>query len=137
MSSLEIYLHSKPINDGELFPLSYTLEQPTFNFNYGAGEYYTLVMVDPDAHADYPNRYYLHWMIINNNQIVVPFHHPSPPENTGVHRYYFYLFKQEKYLNHNDQPIGNRKNFDLKAFADKYHLKEITNIHFKTQYQKN
>src|SRR5438874_12510178 len=70
---------------------------------------YTLIMVDPDAPSrENPiNKYWLHWMFINSDQVIVPFQPPSPPKKSGKHRYYFYLFEQPKH-------------FDVNEFKNKY-----------------
>ena len=56
-------------------------------------------MHDPDSvHGDY-----CHWLIINiqgnnlnNGDTILPYKGPSPPPKTGVHRYIFELYKQNK-----------------------------------------
>ena len=50
-------------------------------------EFYTLVMHDPDAVGG--NR--IHWLVINNDDTVLPYKGPRPPPGSGIHRYIFLL----------------------------------------------
>lgn len=69
-------------------------------------ELYTLMMVDPDAGSS-P---YLHWLVLNipkgnvNDGVSVrEYKGPAPP--SGVHTYYFLLYKQTAKIN--PSVIGN------------------------------
>ena len=56
----------------------------------------TLLIVDPDAH--YPSnpteKYMLHNMVINNDEIVWRYKSPNPPLDSPPHRYFILLYKQ-------------------------------------------
>ncbi|KAK2902270.1 hypothetical protein Q8A73_012016 [Channa argus] len=68
---------------------------------------YVLVMVDPDApsHAHPTSAFWRHWLIVDiqgdalkNGQIqgttLTDYYPPTPPQNSGFHRYQFMLFEQ-------------------------------------------
>jgi len=103
-----------------------------------------VVTVDPDApskESAKPGKYWLHLLVINNNDVVVPYNPPSPPKKSGKHRYIFYLFKQQnKFNDPKDLIISTkkndkieRKNFDLEEFKNKNNLMEVDNLMFETE----
>nr|XP_033803502.1 phosphatidylethanolamine-binding protein 4 isoform X2 [Geotrypetes seraphini] len=70
-------------------------------------ETYVLIMVDPDApsRADPKFQYWRHWLMKDikgsqlltgdlNGTVLSEYRPPTPPKNTGYHRYQFYLYKQ-------------------------------------------
>jgi len=71
--------------------------------NINEGDLYTLIMLDPDAPSRYkPNRKGgLHWLVVNipgNNMEqgihLASYNGAGPPENSGLHRYVFAIYKQ-------------------------------------------
>jgi len=92
----------------------------------------TLLIVDPDAH--YPSnpteKYMLHNMIINNDEIIWRYKSPNPPMDSGPHRYYIQLYKQSNRIKL-DKPIAQRNQFDLESFVKKYKLKKVDEFVFK------
>uniref|UniRef100_T1I4Y1 Uncharacterized protein n=2 Tax=Rhodnius prolixus TaxID=13249 RepID=T1I4Y1_RHOPR len=67
-------------------------------------------MTDPDAVNTKPGTYVLHWMVANikgtdfvngdfsEALIIKEYHPPGPPPNSGMHRYQFTVYTQEKKL---------------------------------------
>ncbi len=140
MTNLQVSIHNNIINDGEIIPLKYTQESPKINFTKNNNEKYTIIMVDPDA----PSRkspiykYFLHWLIINNNEIIMDFTPPSPPKNSGPHRYFIFVLKQNKLLNSSSIKINNkmkREKFNLAEFIADNNLEIIDSKHFVTKNQ--
>ncbi|ANB50226.1 hypothetical protein [Powai lake megavirus] len=138
MANLQVSIHNNIINDGEIIPLKYTQESPKINFIKNNNEKYTIIMVDPDA----PSRrnpiykYFLHWLIINNNEIIMDFTPPAPPKNSGPHRYFIFILKQNKLLNLSNIKINNkmkREKFNLAEFIADNDLEIIDSIHFITE----
>lgn len=69
----------------------------------------TLIIVDPDAH--YPSnpteKYMLHNMVINNDEIVWIYKSPNPPMDSAPHQYFIRLYKQSNPILL-DKPIAQR-----------------------------
>lgn len=139
------------VTDGETISVACTQQQPHFDISDGS-DIYTLIMVDPDVpSADSPDHgHWLHWLVMNiqpanhTDNIMVPFQPPSPPKKSGLHRYYFYLFRQTGFIkpasvtdylrSHHTVDNGiNRKNFPLVPFATQFQLGEPISVHFLTE----
>ena len=92
----------------------------------------TLLIVDPDAH--YPSnpteKYMLHNMVINNDEIVWRYKSPNPPMDYAPHRYFILLYKQSNRIKL-DKSIAQRNKFDLESFVKKYGLKKVDEFVFK------
>ncbi|KAK9508372.1 hypothetical protein O3M35_005952 [Rhynocoris fuscipes] len=90
---------------------------------------YTLVMADPDAVNILPNTTVLHWMVanikgsdfanghLNDGLVVKRYHPPTPPPNSGIHRYQFTVYTQDKKLFGNIAH-ENRANFQLESWLE-------------------
>jgi len=91
----------------------------------------TLLIVDPDAH--YPSnpteKYMLHNMVINNNEIIWKYKSPNPPMDSEPHRYFIRIYKQSNRIKL-DKPIAQRNKFDLESFVKKYGLKKVDEFIF-------
>ena len=92
----------------------------------------TLLIVDPDAH--YPSnpteKYMLHNMVINNDEIIWRYKSPNSPLDSPPHRYMILLYKQSNQIKL-DKPIAQRKKFNLESFVKKYKLKKVDEFVFK------
>jgi phosphatidylethanolamine-binding protein (PEBP) family uncharacterized protein len=129
---LRVLIDNRQFNYGEYLPFGETQEQPKVEIIDKNNRLYTILMVDPDAPSpDNPtNKYFLHWMIVNNVETVVNFIPPNPP--IGVHRYVFLLLEQKGYLNSSDIKIGSREKFQLNKFIKAYNLTLVDSTFFKT-----
>jgi phosphatidylethanolamine-binding protein (PEBP) family uncharacterized protein len=91
----------------------------------------TLLIVDPDAH--YPSnpteKYMLHNMVINNNEIIWKYKSPNPPMDSEPHRYFIQIYIQSNPIKL-DKPISQRNKFDLESFVKKYKLKKVDEFIF-------
>jgi len=117
-----------------------TSVQPQISISNAEGPY-TLIMIDPDAGKKSPTNkspgntkglYYLHWLVVNipvsgdvtQGDALVPYAGPTPPPNTGQHRYQFILYKQSvgivKGMN-----IRERSNWSLQNFLEGKGLTEV------------
>jgi len=114
----EISYHGTPIKSQ--MDLSQVQDKPDFILSDNSN-LYTLIMVDPDTAI---KGYWLHWMIVNNTEEVVPYHPPTPPSGSGPHRYIFFLYKQPSRINFNDN-INQRASFDIESYVNKYHLQKV------------
>jgi len=133
----QIKYDNEIINRQFLTPLQ-TKQQPTVFYNFGPNELYTLIMYDPDT----PHGDYTHWLIINikdnikNGEIIIPYKGPSPPMNTGIHRYIFLLFRQEAQITKSNLKDVER-NIQFNNLLDKLSFinKPIEQIYFTSEYQ--
>lgn len=103
--------------------------KPQFKFQHLPHEYFSILAVDPDApsRSDPINKYWLHWLVINNDKEVVEYHPPSPPPGSGYHRYVFFLLKQRNNLD--EKKLGLLENTD-RAASDKYIRKQFNAAEF-------
>ena len=100
MKELKIIYNHNPIQYKDKLSIQEIVHPPILKFNKTVGKLYTIVMVDHDApSADDPyNKYWLHWLVINNNEDMVPYSPPNPPMGSGPHRYFVYIFEQPNEL---------------------------------------
>mmetsp|Transcript_2465 Transcript_2465/g.3040 ORF Transcript_2465/g.3040 Transcript_2465/m.3040 type:complete len:198 (-) Transcript_2465:787-1380(-) len=108
---------------------------------------YTLIMIDPDALSQKCQIFgpIVHYMIINikgNNinsgEIKATYKGPSPPPNTGLHRYIFFILEQRiKYEYNTFNTMYSRIRFDFRKFIDDYGLKIHAVNFFLAQNQGN
>lgn len=92
-------------NGNILRPLSTEIAPEVLLKGVGNDEKYSLVLMDIDpisAMENPANKYYLHWGIINITESdiktgdeLAPYLSPAPVYNSGLHRYFFILFKQK------------------------------------------
>jgi phosphatidylethanolamine-binding protein len=119
MSNFNVRIGDIVIQNGMFIPFGKSQSKPKINFDRYPNDKYTIVMVDPDA----PSRnnpiykYWLHLLIINNNEKIISHEPPSPPIGSGKHRYIFFLLKQPGTLDKNKLIITNNitkhiNNFD-------------------------
>lgn len=133
MKELTVFLNGNMIHNKDIIPYEQTQYQPELKFDIPANKFYTIIMVDKDApRPDNPiYRYVLHWLIINNNETIMELKLPTPPINSGLHRYFIHLFEQQNKIK--IEPIKERINFDLDFFIKKYMLKPIASNMFMTE----
>eukprot|EP00483_Globobulimina_turgida_P003734 UN03740 len=94
-------------------------------------DYYTILMVDPDApsHTNPRAAEWLHWMVTNipykgdnidEGDIIKMYAPPTPPSNTGDHRYCIYAFQQLGGYDANlkDYRYKGRAKFNTKQFLE-------------------
>jgi len=98
---MKLIYNNKIIQNNEILTPNYTQKEPEIRIDTNKNDLYSLVMYDPDA----VNGTYIHWILVNikNNNIktgtiILPYKGPSPPPNTGKHRYIFEIFEQKEYL---------------------------------------
>jgi len=126
------------VNTGNTLEIHPTQNQPGriyWDHEKGAHNYYTLMMVDPDA----PNpktheyRHWLHWLIVNipssaasgdhidvrKGHTVAAYKGPAPPAHTGPHRYVFLIYRQPQQLDTmNLSNIHERQGFKIDSWLD-------------------
>lgn len=138
---LTITLNNVNVKNNELIPFNKSQFKPIVHVNNLPNKYYSIIAVDPDAPSKLnpKYKYWLHWLIINNNQEIVPYQFPLPPVGSGKHRYCFYLLKQNNKLDKNILNLKKnnsnfiRKNFNLSEFIVDNNLEIMDSVIFKTQ----
>ena len=149
MSNFSVIIGDITVRNNIFIPLDKTKKTPKINFDRYPNEEYTIIAVDPDA----PSRknpiykYWLHLLIINNNQKVIPYE--SPTKGSGKHRYMFYLLKQQDTIDKNKLVITNkisqtvsnikisdieRNNFNFGEFIHQHNLEIIDSVYFQSEH---
>ena len=126
-NNLEVFYNNIKLNYDEQRTVENTINKPTLIIPLH--NYYTIIMVDPDAPSSTNPiyRYWLHWLIINNDDTIILYNGPSPPKGSGNHRYFILLFYHNNRLNKNNiiKEITERKKFNLMNFIEIYNLNLI------------
>lgn len=111
---------------------------------------YILLMVDPDvpSRKNPIRRYWMHWIVADiqgqdlltgislKGREIAEYTGPTPPANTGYHRYQFLLYLQPPGSFPSLQPSEqkSRANFDPEAFTSQFSLGEpVTTTQFMAQ----
>lgn len=101
-------------------------EKPKFYLkNLDNNKFYSLAIIDPDA----PIGYWIHFFQyniqgtnLNSGKILYNYFPPSPPQGTGVHRYFCLLYEQSNKIigNFNDNKRGLKNYVE---FMDQFNVK--------------
>jgi phosphatidylethanolamine-binding protein (PEBP) family uncharacterized protein len=81
---MQVMYNNVPIQNGQRMQVSDTKMQPQVLLPTKG----TLIMYDPDAVGE---KTYVHWVQVDGKDLL-PYAPPSPPPNTGEHRYIFELY---------------------------------------------
>uniref|UniRef100_A0A8B9XEJ9 Phosphatidylethanolamine binding protein 4 n=1 Tax=Bos mutus grunniens TaxID=30521 RepID=A0A8B9XEJ9_BOSMU len=110
---------------------------------------YILVMVDPDApsRSSPKARFWRHWLVSDikgsdmkigkiQGQELSPYHPPSPPAHSGLHRYQFFVYLQEgRTISLSPKENKTRGSWKMDKFLSHFHLTEPeASTQFMTQY---
>ncbi|KAK2837452.1 hypothetical protein Q5P01_014664 [Channa striata] len=114
---------------------------------------YVLVMVDPDApsRANPTSAFWRHWVVVDiqGNELkngeaqgtsLDEYRPPTPPQNSGYHRYQFMLFEQPSgtRVSLTEKEKSSRGKWDLWDFTARFDLGEpVATLQFLTQNSKN
>ncbi|KAH8383826.1 hypothetical protein KR009_010719 [Drosophila setifemur] len=123
--------------------------QPTVEWDAQPGDFYTLIMTDPDApsRAEPKFREFKHWVLVNiagndlaSGEEIAGYVGSGPPQGTGLHRYVFLLYKQSGKLEFDEERVSNksrkdRPKFSAAKFAEKHQLGQpIAGTFYQAQY---
>uniref|UniRef100_A0A8C9U715 Phosphatidylethanolamine binding protein 4 n=2 Tax=Scleropages formosus TaxID=113540 RepID=A0A8C9U715_SCLFO len=114
---------------------------------------YTLMMVDPDAPSrNNPSRcHWRHWLMVDilgsdlqkgdiRGSVLSEYRRPTPPSNTGLHRYQFLLFKQQddRAISLSEEEKSSFGDWDPQAFAQRFGLgSAVAAVQFLTRNAKD
>jgi large subunit ribosomal protein L35 len=122
-------------------------QKPKIKYDRSSNEYFTILMVDPDApRREAPEyKYFLHMLVVNNDSKILSYEPPNPPIGSGKHRYIFYLLKQKHIITKDNLIIPNkdqlgreydRKKFNLMDFIMNNKLEFNGSVCFETERKK-
>jgi phosphatidylethanolamine-binding protein (PEBP) family uncharacterized protein len=136
MKFLNVIFNGRQINNEEKVNIQDVLNKPKIKVNLNRNKLYTIMMVDPDAPSctNPINKYWLHWLIVNTTDIILPFKPPSPPPGSGEHRYYIFLLEQQNQIK--IKTIPDRPKFDINKFINEHNLKPDSYAMFRTEIKK-
>ncbi len=85
--------------DGNELAPRQVMKPPVIAFKATKNRNYTLVMIDPDAPSRHEPIYreFVHWVVVNmpgSNETVASYNGAAPSYNSGLHRYFFFLYEQ-------------------------------------------
>ncbi|ALC46812.1 CG17919 [Drosophila busckii] len=124
-------------------------DQPVVEWTAQPGEYYALIMTDPDApsRAEPKFREFKHWVVVNipgndlsKGDVLAGYVGSGPPKDTGLHRYVFLLYKQPGKLQFDGQRVSNRSRqgrpkFHVAKFAEHHQINElVAGTFYQAQY---
>ncbi|KAF5300296.1 hypothetical protein FQA39_LY11153 [Lamprigera yunnana] len=143
------YAGGVKVDDGSELTPTQVKDAPKVEWTADSNDFYTLVMVDPDAPSkkDPKSREWLHWLVVNipgcklsKGEVITEYVGAAPPEKTGLHRYVLLLYKQLCQTEFFEKKITNksaegREKFCSRKFAEKYNLCEpVAGNFFQAQY---
>lgn len=132
---MEVYIKNNKIENNANYDITlFDNNQPIIKFNKKHNKLYTIMIVDPDA-PSYNNsiyRFWLHLLIVNNDDTIIKYQPPNPPKDSGFHRYYILIFEQYNKIN-NIINIKSRSNFDVFNFAKDNNIVLINKLMFRTK----
>lgn len=137
---MKVYFRQREIQNGQIVSLNDAQKHPVIEFIGDCISYYTLIMWDPDAPSAENPIYspWLHWIVQNvskNEDIpksIAEYVPPTPPVDTGYHRYIIDIYRQPEYVNYPTIPRDKRNNFDLDGFIKSNRLQKIDTFYFRS-----
>lgn len=132
---MDVFFGSIRIESGKKYSLDVPQYPPTIVTKLNADKYYTIFVVDKDAPSkENPiNRYWLHYMSINNyknfnsGKIIIDYKPPTPPKGSGEHRYFVCLYASDYKIS---PKFTDRPKFNMKHFIEEFGLALIDCIMF-------
>lgn len=145
--SFKVKINNVEIHNGQNYDLHLvnSKDDPIITFNKDDNKCYTYCIID--TKAPITNKFgkteWLHWLVVNcsksNNdeKIVMSYKPPTPPKNSGIHKYYICLYEQQNKIDVSEMTDNreNRLNFSMDDFIVQYNLKCIGSIFFMTSFE--
>ncbi|KAJ7305180.1 hypothetical protein JRQ81_011086 [Phrynocephalus forsythii] len=87
---------------------------------------YVLIMVDPDApsRANPKYRFWRHWTIVDINVSTKDYRRPTPPSQSGYHRYQFLLYEQpaDQTITLSPEESASKGSWNVENFVELFQL---------------
>eukprot|EP01113_Clastostelium_recurvatum_P020752 TRINITY_DN24567_c0_g1_i1.p1 TRINITY_DN24567_c0_g1~~TRINITY_DN24567_c0_g1_i1.p1 ORF type:complete len:208 (+),score=38.65 TRINITY_DN24567_c0_g1_i1:58-624(+) len=125
-------------------------DQPSVQYEFEKGAYYTLILADPDAPSrrDAKFRCWKHWVVCNisggkvsSGDVLAAYIGAGPPEKTGLHRYVFLLCKQqggqtkfEDETKLSNKQASTRGKWSVDTFIKNYQLEVVASNFFEAEW---
>ena len=125
---MEVFYNNKIVNNNELLKPSETQTKPQIKYSFENNKLSPLLMHDPDS--VYGNRF--HWIVANisgdikNGLDLLPYTGPAPPPKTGIHRYIFELYEQDRNI---DVSLEER-NVPMEVVKNKLNIGEPISVFY-------
>ncbi|XP_043653523.1 protein D2 [Drosophila teissieri] len=144
-----MYSNNLVAKDGVELTPTQVKDQPVVDWDAQPGEFYTLIMTDPDApsRAEPKFREFKHWILANihgndleSGDAIAEYIGSGPPQGTGLHRYVFLLYKQSGKLEFDEERVSkksrkDRPKFSAAKFAKKHELgTPVAGTFYQAQY---
>lgn len=131
-----VYPSGVEVKEGNVLTPTKVKDEPTVTWTADPNAFYTLCMTDPDApsRAEPTFREWHHWLVgnipgcdVSKGEVLSAYIGSGPPEKTGLHRYVFLIYKQNRKLEFDEKRLPNnsgdgRGGFKIAEFARKYAL---------------
>lgn len=132
-SELKLTYGELKVQAGVVLTPTQVQNSPTISFDANPNAFYTVVMLDPDAPTRKDPKYsqWLHWLAVNvpgqdlsqKGEVLAEYVGAGPPEGSGLHRYIFLAFQQERKCDGTDlqtfHRVSERPNWSLSAYLEK------------------
>uniref|UniRef100_A0A1L8DPV4 Putative phosphatidylethanolamine-binding protein n=1 Tax=Nyssomyia neivai TaxID=330878 RepID=A0A1L8DPV4_9DIPT len=138
------------VNYGNELTPTQVKDIPSVTWDANVDDYYTLLMIDPDAPSrqDHDFAEVKHWLVVNipgttvdKGEIIAEYIGSGPPEDTDLHRYIFLIYSQpngkidfSKEPKSDKETARNRFLFSTAEFTKKYSLELIGGNFYQAQY---
>ncbi|KAF2895554.1 hypothetical protein ILUMI_10618 [Ignelater luminosus] len=144
--------NNRVVDLGNELPPRHMKDEPHISYEADPDEYYTLIMIDPDAprRKNPIQKEWQAWLVVNipgsrvkDGETLTEYIPPCPVNFTGFHRFVFLVYQQPNRLDFNEPyksntDVTNRINFSTKRFARKYGLGDpIAGNFFQAEYDES
>lgn len=131
-----VYANNVKVSAGNELTPTKVKDIPQVKWAADEGDYYLVVMTDPDAPSRSSPKFreWHHWLVgnipgnnISEGETLSEYVGAGPPKGTGLHRYVLLVYKQPGKLSFGEKKLTNRSGdgrgkFSIRNFANKYKL---------------
>ena len=86
---MEVIYDKTKVKNNLKINLNKVQDIPRVLYKFEKNKLYTVLMVDkdPPSRKNPIYKWWVHWLIINNDLEILNYNPPNPPKNSGYHRY--------------------------------------------------